>query len=135
MTLFPSFQRNPFPPGNPQGFFRQPYQQQAFPPYGGRSNQQFNPPYYGGGQGQFYSPPYPGGQGPSFFPPNFGGQGQSFFPPNTGGQGQFFSNHNSSQGRFGNLPNHINTLMGHAGTINNGLNMMRQFSSLMGLFR
>lgn len=37
--------------------------------------------------------------------------------------------------RFGRLPDHLNTLMGHAGTIQNGVNMMRQFSSLLGMFR
>ena len=37
--------------------------------------------------------------------------------------------------RFGRLPEHFNTLMGHAGTLQNGVNMMRQISSLLGMFR
>ena len=37
--------------------------------------------------------------------------------------------------RLGRLPEHFNTLMGHAGTLQNGVNMMRQISSLLGMFR
>lgn len=37
--------------------------------------------------------------------------------------------------RFGRLPDHFNTLMSHAGTLQNGVNMMRQISSLLGMFR
>lgn len=32
-------------------------------------------------------------------------------------------------------PDHLNTIIGHMGTINNGLNMIKQVSSIMSLFR
>ncbi|WP_274310125.1 hypothetical protein [Solibacillus daqui] len=32
-------------------------------------------------------------------------------------------------------PDHLNTILGHMGTINNGLNMIKQFSSIMSIFR
>lgn len=45
-------------------------------------------------------------------------------------------NRQQSQGfRFERLPEHFNTIMGHAGTIKNGVNMIRQFGSILGLFR
>ncbi|WP_419959976.1 hypothetical protein [Psychrobacillus sp. BM2] len=104
----------------------------SFPP---RNRQVFGPPY----QGQRFGGPY---QGQQFGPPY---QGQRFGAPYQGQQfGQtydnrwspsFMSPNNSSPGILGNLPNHLNTLMGHAGTIQNGYNMMRQLGSVMGLFR
>ena len=45
------------------------------------------------------------------------------------------SNERPRPSRIGRLPEHFNTLMGHAGTLQNGINMMRQFSSLLGMFR
>lgn len=37
--------------------------------------------------------------------------------------------------RVGRLPQHLNTLMGHAGTITNGVNMIRQMGYFLSLFR
>ena len=129
MPLFSPVPRRSFPPGYRQGFG---------PPYQG---QQFGPPY----QGQPFGPPYQGQPfGQPFGPPN---QGQQFGPPNQGQPfGQPFDNrwnqpsgsgsgNNSSPGFLGRLPNHINTLAGHATTLQNGYNMMRQLGSAIGLFR
>ena len=125
MPLFSPVPGRSFPPRNRQ-VFGPPYQEQQFGgPYQG---QQFGPPY----QGQQFAPPYQGQQfGPPYQGQQFGApyQGQQFGPPynNRGNQ--------SSPGVLGNLPNHINTLMGHAGTIRNGYTMMRQLGSVIGLFR
>ncbi|MEK4628554.1 MAG: hypothetical protein ABS944_12900 [Solibacillus sp.] len=75
-------------------------------------------------------------QEPSFYS-NQGWQEQPNFYPNGGLQGnqQYYQNNGFQNSRFGNLPNHLNTIMGHAGTITNGVNMMRQLSSIMSLFR
>ncbi len=103
-----------FPPRNRQ-VFGPPYQGQRFgTPYRG---QQFGPPY----QGQQFGAPYQGQQ--------FGQNYDSRWNPS------YMSPNNSSPGILGNLPNHLNTIMGHAGTIQNGYNMMRQLGSVMGLFR
>lgn len=120
-------------PSYQEQLFGSPYQGQQFvDPYQG---QQFGPPY----QGQQFVNPY---QGQQFVNPY---QGQQFGGPYQGQQfGQNYDNrwnpafmppNNSSQGMLGNLPNHINTLMGHASTIQNGYNMMRQLGSVMGLFK
>ena len=134
MPLFSPFPSRSFPPGYRQGF-GPPYQGQQFrPPYQG---QPFGAPF----QGQPFGQPY---QGQPFGPPN---QGQQFGPPNQGQPfGQPFDNrwnqpsgsgsgNNSSPGFLGRLPNHINTLAGHATTLQNGYNMMRQLGSAIGLFR
>ncbi|RPJ94924.1 hypothetical protein CW357_13130 [Rummeliibacillus sp. TYF005] len=59
-------------------------------------------------------------------PDQFRGQRQPFFIPNQQQLPQFRSRE---------LPNHLNTIMGHVGTITNGVNMMRQLGSIMSLFR
>ena len=46
-----------------------------------------------------------------------------------------FNNQQPQNSRFGNLSNSLNTMMGHAGTITNGVNMLRQMGSLLSLFR
>lgn len=79
----------------------------------------------------FYPPPNPRGRAPQpyrqgFRAPNqFRRQGQPFF----------YTNQQPPQFRNGGLPNHLNTIMGHVGTITNGVNMMRQIGSIMSLFR
>ena len=102
---------------------------------GSLTGQQFGSPY----QGQRFGIPLPKDNGLAPY------QGQQFGAPYQGQQfGQtydnrwtpsFMSPNNSSPGILGNLPNHLNTLMGHASTIQNGYNMMRQLGSIMGLFR
>lgn len=74
-----------------------------------------------------------------FFGPN---QQQPFFDPygrqqqpEFNQQGPFQQQQQQQPSRFGRLPDTLNTLMGHAGTITNGVNMMRQFGSLLSLFR
>ncbi|AWE07964.1 hypothetical protein DCE79_11440 [Lysinibacillus sp. 2017] len=37
--------------------------------------------------------------------------------------------------RFGMVSDNLNTMMGHMGTITNGINMMRQVGGIMSLFR
>ncbi|MBK3495049.1 hypothetical protein JFL43_09285 [Viridibacillus sp. YIM B01967] len=95
----------------------------SFPP---RNRQVFGPPYQGQQfgshyQGQRFGAPYQGRQ--------FGQTYDNRWNPS------FISPNNSSPGILGNLLNHLNTLMGHAGTIKNGYNMMRQLGSFMSLFR
>lgn len=67
------------------------------------------------------------------------------------GQNDFFSYQNQYETRgwqppinsyeqpqtspFGELPHHLNQMMGHVGTITNGVNMMRQIGGLFSLFR
>lgn len=83
-----------------------------FSPVPGRSFPQRNRKVFG--------PPYRGQQ----FSQMYDNRNSSFMSPN-----------NSSSGILGNLPNHINTLAGHASTIKNGYNLMRQLGSVMRLFR
>lgn len=91
-----------------------------------RNRQVFGPLY----QGQQFGSPY---QRQQFGAPY---QGQQFGQINDNRWNpSFMSPNNSSPGTLGNLPNHINTLMGHASTIQGGYNMMRQLGSFMGLFR
>lgn len=58
-----------------------------------------------------------------FYPNHFNRQQQSFFNPY------------QQQDPFSRAPNHFNNIMGHVGTITNGVNMMRQVGSFLGLFR
>jgi len=62
---------------------------------------------------------------------------QSFGPPYRGRQEQpyFYPNQQPQVSRFGRLPNHVNTLMRHAGTISYGVNMIRQMGSFLSIFR
>lgn len=130
MPLFSPVPRRSFPPG---------YSQNFGPPYPG---QQFGPPYQGQQLGQPYQRqpfglPFQGQQfGQPYQGQPFGSpfQGQPFGQPfdNRGNQP---SSNNSSPSFLGNLPNHINTLAGHATTIQNGYNMMRQLGSMIGLIR
>ncbi len=78
-----------------------------------------------------FFPPNPG-RGP--FPPRYR---QSFGPPNLGRQQQPFHypNQQPQTSRFGRIPQHLNTIMGHAGTITNGIGMLRQMGSLLRFFR
>lgn len=77
----------------------------------------------------FYPPPTPRRRVPQRYrqdfrtPQQFRRQGQPPF---------FYTN---QQPPYGGLPNHLNTIMGHVGTITNGVNMMRQLGSFMSLFR
>ncbi|WP_431026986.1 hypothetical protein [Lysinibacillus sp. LZ02] len=64
--------------------------------------------------------------------------GNPFFVPNQmRGQEQFFySPYQQPQfSQFGRLPEHLNAIMGHAGTITNGVNMLRQMGALLSMFR
>ncbi|EON70501.1 hypothetical protein [Lysinibacillus sphaericus] len=75
-----------------------------------------------------------------FYPPN---PGRRPLPPryrqgsNRGRQEQpfFYPNQLPQASRFGRLPDSINAIMGHAGTITNGVNMLRQMGSLLSLFK
>lgn len=69
--------------------------------------------------------PYPPNNRQYFGPPFRGRMVQPYYSPNQQQQGS----------RLGNLPDHLNTIMGHAGTIKNGVNMLRQMGALLSLFR
>ena len=120
-----------------------------FPP---RNRQNFGPPSPFGRQGNPYPPPAPfrrqapfypqgnpmGGQRNPFFNPRpFGNQGQPFFDQNPFGM-QDPASYNPNQ-QFGaprrGVGDQLNTLMGHMGTVTNGVNMLRQLGSIMTLFR
>jgi len=68
------------------------------------------------------------------FPPR---NRQGFGPPMQGRWGQpfFYPNQQLQPSRFGRLPQHINTIMGHAGTITNGVSMLRQMGAFLSFFR
>lgn len=68
------------------------------------------------------------------FPPSYR---QGFGPPMQGTQGQpFFNPYQQPQtSRFGRLPQHINTIMGHAGTITYGVNMLRQMGAFINFLK
>ena len=142
----PNMGRGPFPPrarqnvgpaapfgrpGNPSPFGRQvPFFPQQNP-IGGQGNPFYNPNQFGN-QGPFYSPNQFGNQGPFYNPNQFGNQG-SFFNPNQFGMqdpASYYPNQQFGGSRLGGL----NTLMGHVGTVTNGVNMLRQLGSLVNLF-
>ncbi|MFJ7736264.1 hypothetical protein ACIQ2D_07940 [Lysinibacillus sp. NPDC097287] len=62
---------------------------------------------------------------------------QGYGPPYQGMQEQpfYYPNQQSPVSRFGRLPSHLNTIMGHAGRISYGVNMLRQMGSLISFFR
>ena len=63
-------------------------------------------------------------------------QGRRVQPFNFNSQQPFmFNNQQPQTSRFGNLSNNLQAMMGHAGTITNGVNMLRQMGSLLSLFR
>ncbi|MCL1699299.1 hypothetical protein [Lysinibacillus sp. Bpr_S20] len=77
-----------------------------------------------------------------FYPPNSRmrpfppGYRQGFGPPMQGRRQPFFHpNQQPQTSRFGRLPQHINTIMGHAGTITNGVGMLRQMGAFLNFFR
>ena len=99
-----------------------------FPPNG----QQFGPPPQMGRQQmgmprpnefarprEAFYPPYP-------VNPRQGQQQNNFYPPQPQQQ----------QGsRFSGLSDNLNTMMGHVGTITNGINTMRQVGAMLNLFK
>lgn len=97
------------------------------------------PPIYG----QNYGPPTPNQfsrqDAPFYYPNQFARPNDSvyysnqFYPVQ---QQPYLNPYQQPQAsRFGRLPGTINTIMGHAGTITSGINMMRQFGAIMRLFR
>ena len=94
-------------------------------------------PYYNTPPGQpqpFYNNP-PGQQQPFYNP----GPYQQQQPFNGPYNQQPFNNQYFQQqpqgSNFGRLPDQLNRIMGHAGTITNGVNMMRQMGAIFSLFR
>ena len=69
---------------------------------------------------------YPSNNMGTFGPPFRGRAMQPNYPPYQQFQGPRIG---------GRLPDHLNTIMGHAGTITNGVNMLRQMGALLSLFR
>ena len=70
-------------------------------------------------------PPFPPRNRQGFGPPMQGRRVPPFFYPNQQPQ----------PSRFGRLPQHLNTIMSHAGTITNGFGMLRQMGALINFFR
>ena len=117
-------------------YYRQDNRRELFPMGGQRfgpqmPSQQYGPPRQNGFsrlRDAFY-PSYPQNQ-QQFYPyqqapdPRFGQQ-QPFYPFQQGPQ----------QPRTGGLSDNLNTMMGHVGTITNGINMMRQMGSILSIFR
>ena len=143
MTFFSNPNRGAYPPpygqseqyGRPNPFRRQrnfnaspnPYQQQDyFPPVypNSRWQQEFNSPVNPyASQQQPFSNPYDRQQQPLIDP--YDRQQQPFFNP---------YDRQQPSGRPS-LMDGLNTLMGHAGTVTNGVNTMRQIGSLLGFLR
>ena len=113
----PDYRRGPVPPL---------YRQRFGPP--NQMTRQAEPYFY---PNQFRRP-----GNPNFYAEQF--RGQYYHPNQNTGQNLPFSNTAEQQPRFSRLaklPDHFNTLMGHAGTVQNGINMMRQLGSFLGRFR
>lgn len=100
-----------YPPSNRRNPFQMTRQ-----PYGYPAPNRFR------GQNNFY---------PS--PNQFRGQNQYTAPPNQFESTPYFNPY--EQPPYGRAPTNLNTMMGHVGTITNGINMMRQIGGLMSLFR
>ncbi|MGN7476950.1 hypothetical protein ACTHOQ_03770 [Solibacillus silvestris] len=68
----------------------------------------------------------------------FSQPGEAFYPsyPFHPRQGQQFNPYpQAPNSRYGGLSDNLNTMMGHVGTITNGINMMRQVGAMLSLFR
>ncbi|MBI6862175.1 hypothetical protein [Lysinibacillus fusiformis] len=68
---------------------------------------------------------YPSNNMGTFGPPFRGRAMQPNYQPNRQFQGP----------GLGRLPDHLHAIMGHAGTITNGVNMLRQMGALLSLFK
>lgn len=104
----------------------------GFPP-----RQQFGPPPMPMPRQRFGPPRMPRQQfgSPMQYYPQWG---DSFYPGNPYNYGpwqQQVNPYQQMQNPGNGRPNNMNTLMGHMGTITNGINMMRQFGSILSLFR
>ncbi|WP_332649083.1 hypothetical protein [Lysinibacillus sp. 54212] len=74
----------------------------------------------------YYPNQYEGSMNPYYFSNQFyGNQMQPYYNPYQQAQ----------LSRFGRLPDTFNTIMGHAGTITSGINMVRQIGAIMSMFR
>lgn len=77
----------------------------------------------------------------AFYPPNR--RSRSFQPPygydppyqRLQQQPFYYPTQQHPTARFGRLPDNLNTIIGHAGRISYGVNMIRQVGSLLSLFR
>lgn len=109
-------------------FYRQNSRPGMFPPNG----QQFGPPPQMGRQQMGMPRPNEFARPREAFYPQYPvnpRQGQQQFNPNPQQQQQ-------QQGsRFSGLSNNLNTMMGHVGTITNGINTMRQVGAMLNLFK
>ena len=125
----PNPRRSPFPERNRQGYG---------PPNQGRREQPFFNQYQGRREQSFFNQNR-GRQEQPFFNQYQGRQEQPFYYQNQGFQEQPYyypdQQYPAPGLGGGGLTNNLNTLMGHAGTITNGVNMFRQLGSIMSLFR
>lgn len=86
--------------------------------------------------GQRFGPPAPQpfrGPNPFFASQQFRGP-NNFYPQQNQFESRPYFNPNE-QPPYGRAPTDLNTMMGHVGTITNGINMMRQIGGVLGLFR
>lgn len=124
----PNYRQNFVPPnqmwGQPPQYYG-PQQQTDFYMPEPQLQQIFNQP------SNFYGPNQPHPNLNPFF------MQQPTMPPmNQQNQNQFQQQQpQQQQSPMGRFPDTFNTIMGHAGTIQNGVNMMRQLGSLLRLFR
>ena len=123
----PNPRRSPFP---------ERYRQDFGPPNQGRREQPFFNPNQGRRERPFYYQNQ-GRQEQPYYYQNQGRQEQPYYYQNQGRQEQpyYYPDQQYQAPGFGGLTNNLNTLMGHAGTITNGVNMFRQLGSIMSLFR
>ena len=93
------------------------------------------------GQGQYFGSQVPQTYRQQMGVPRFNEFSQphnAFYPPYpiASGQGQQFNPYlQGQQSRFDGLSDNLNKMAGHMGTITNGINMMRQVSAMIKLFR
>lgn len=86
---------------------------------------------------QRFGPPAPNQfRGPNnFYPPSNQFRGpNNFYPPQNQFESRPYFNPNE-QPPYGRTPTDLNAMMGHVGTITNGINMMRQLGGALGFFR
>mgnify|MGYP003467396893 FL=1 len=123
-----------FYPPNPRRGPVPPLYRQQFRPSNrmDRRPDSFNYPNQFGRREDFYSYPYQYSRQrqPYYYPEQHTGYDSPVGNSNVGN-----SNERPRPSRFGRLPEHFDTLMGHADKVQNGINMMRQVSSFLGMFR
>ena len=148
MTFFSNPNRGTVPPSYGQYGRQNPYRQQRY--YDTQPNPYRQQQYYdtrsnsfGSRQRDYLGPMNPNSRWEQDFTP-YNWQQQPYYNPNdrqqpfanqNGSQEQQFNPYNRQQQGRPSLMDGLNTLMGHADTLSNGVNMMRQMGSILGFLR